>query len=148
MWYHRNANNQLPQGCVQQGFINVQLFFVFFFNVFICTIKCFIHILYRQFGCASTQADIVLPVGKGCSTPRSQSDHTWRRHEAAEPGPAAGHRWGGNRPPESSRCCPELLPPRLLGERRHSESSCSDKVLLLSSCRPETRICTFYDTGF
>lgn len=99
----------------------------FFLKPFICTVKCFSHISYQRFSCAASQAGVVLPVGKGCSTPRSQSDHMWRRHGAAETGPAAGHHWGGNRLLESSRCCPELLPPRLLGGRHHSESPCSDQ---------------------
>lgn len=109
---------------MNKGFINVHLLLKY--TLFIPFLFCpffFKHASYQHFSCASSQANVVPPVGKGCSTPRSQWYHMWRRHEAAWPGPAAGHRWGGNRPLESSRYCPELLlPPRLLGGRRHSES--------------------------
>lgn len=122
------------------GFYKGVVLFYTLFSFMILYVPYIFCTFYISVDCASSQADVVLPVGKGYRTPRSQSDHMWRRHEAAPPGPAAGHRWGGNRPPESSRCCPELLPPQLLGGR--------STVSLHAVIRSETRIPTFYDTTF
>lgn len=58
---------------------------------------------------------VLVPVGMGCSRPRSRSGHRWMRRGAGDPFPGASHRWVGNKPPESSQTGPMILQPRLTG---------------------------------
>lgn len=64
---------------------------------------------------------VVLPVGMGCSKPRSRWGRRWRRHATGQPCPAAGHQRVGNKPLECSHCRPVTLQLQLSGRRQHNK---------------------------